>query len=73
MSTYIDFMKKITITIDRVGRPKFEAEGFVGGACLAATKPLLDALSDAKSNVTVEEKPEMYLSSEETQFEEEGV
>jgi hypothetical protein len=66
-------MKKITITIDRVGRPKIEAEGFIGGACLAATKPILDALSDAKFNVTVEEKSEMYLACQIEEFESEGV
>lgn len=33
-------MKKINVTIDQLGNPKIEAEGFAGIGCEAATAPL---------------------------------
>ena len=66
-------MKKITITIDKIGRPKIEADGFVGGSCLEATKPILDAFSDSSNSCSIVEKPEMWLPSEESNVETEGV
>jgi hypothetical protein len=55
----------IKITVDKLGRPKIEAIGFTGGACVTATKPILDALSDERnSKVLIEDKPEMYLPSQ---------
>lgn len=37
-------MKKIVVTFDRKGGSKIEAFGFTGGACLAATKDIEDAI-----------------------------
>lgn len=37
-------MKKIVITFDKRGGSKIEAFGFSGGACLAATKDIEDAI-----------------------------
>lgn len=36
---------QIKITISPLGQPKIEAQGYSGGACAAATKPLEDALA----------------------------
>lgn len=38
-------MKKITVTIDKLGMPVIEAHGFDGCGCTEATKPLEEALS----------------------------
>ena len=66
-------MKKIKITIDQVGKPKIEAEGFAGVGCLAATKPLIDAF-DSGSNIKVEHTSEMFMcSQEEHETEMEGI
>jgi hypothetical protein len=65
-------MKKIKITIDKIGRPKIEAEGFMGGACLTATNPIVKAF-DSGSNTTIDELPEMYLTEENIETETEGV
>ncbi len=65
-------MKKIIITIDKVGRPKVTAEGFTGGECLAKMKPILDALSDSKTVIEGKDLPEMYMQSEEIQQQTEG-
>ena len=54
-------MKTITVTIDKTGKPKIEAHGFMDGACKAATKPLEDALSNGDKEVVVE-KPEMFIA-----------
>jgi len=65
-------MSKIKITIDQIGRPKIEAEGFVGGACLLATRPILGAF-ESGDNMKIDELPEMYLSEENPEVETEGV
>lgn len=58
--------KTIIVTISPVGKTKIEAEGFVGGACLKATKPIQDALSSStatEKDFVVEEKPELHQGS----------
>ena len=65
-------MSKIKITIDQIGRPKIEAEGFVGGACLIAARPIVGAFESGE-NVKIDELPEMYLTSENQEMETEGL
>jgi len=66
-------MKKLTITIDKLGKTKVEADGFNGQGCMAAAKPVLDALTSSDRNLSVEEKPEMHVCLEESEFETLGV
>lgn len=42
-------MKKIVMTFDKKGETKIEAFGFTGGACLAATKSIEDALGGVEN------------------------
>lgn len=42
-------MKKIVVTFDKKGGSKIEAFGFTGGACLAATKDIEEAIGKAES------------------------
>jgi hypothetical protein len=67
-------MKKLTITIDRIGKPKVEADGFNGVGCMTASKHILDAFNDKDSARMTEEKPEIHMIScgEETMFEQEN-
>lgn len=37
-------MKKIVVTFDKKGGSRIEAFGFTGGACLAATKDIEEAI-----------------------------
>jgi hypothetical protein len=55
-------MAKISITIDKQGKPTIDAKGFVGGKCADATKGYLSALgaTDTKEEV----KPEMYQTND---------
>ena len=55
-------MGKIIVTIDPVGRPKWEAEGFVGQSCKDATKCLEDAFMGA--DMDTDDKPEIYMEEE---------
>jgi len=57
--------KTITVTIDKVGRPTVEANGFVGTGCKAATAALEAAFAGGQMDVT--EKPEMYMEPVEQQ------
>lgn len=41
-------MKKIVVTFDKKGGSKIEAFGFTGGACLAATKDIEEAIGKAE-------------------------
>lgn len=65
-------MEKIVITVDKIGRPKIEAQGFIGGKCMDATKPIVGAFEHG-ANVAVEEKGEMYLSDDQTESEMESI
>lgn len=59
-------MKKIKITIDGLGNPKIEAEGFAGEDCTAATSGLEAALSGTNgADRTL--KPEYYTEGGEDQ------
>lgn len=59
-------MKKIIVTIDPMGSPKIEAQGFMGASCEAATASLEKALAAGRGETTVtEHKPEFYASEEE--------
>lgn len=49
--------KKIKVTIDALGNPKVEAEGFLGQGCTQATAPIENALSGG-GGVTRVLKPE---------------
>lgn len=51
--------KRIKVTIDPVGRPTIDAQGFVGTSCQAATKPIEDALAEVGGELVVTEKPEL--------------
>lgn len=62
-------MKKLTITIDKLGKTKVEADGFNGQGCMSAAKPILDALTSSDTNLSIEEKPEMHVCLDETEFE----
>lgn len=52
--------KTITVSFDKCGRPKIEAEGFAGCGCTEATQPIVDALSFPEDDPQVIVKPEMY-------------
>lgn len=60
-------MEEIIITIDKVGRPKVDAVGFQGTGCSKATKPIIDALTNASSQVKTDEKCEMHMGMDQTQ------
>ena len=66
-------MKTLKITIDKLGKPKVEADGFNGVGCVSATKPVLAALTSKDSDVAVEEKSEMHMCSTESEMEMEGL
>jgi len=51
--------KKITVIIDKAGRPTIEAHGFTGQSCKKATKPIEDAFRGGDSTTT--DKPEINL------------
>ena len=53
-------MQTITVKIKGNGKPEVEANGFVGGACKNATKPILDALGAKPDNKCEVEKPELH-------------
>lgn len=52
-------MPSFKITIDPVGRPKWEGQGFTGTACKDAAKFLERKFEGAESNT--EDKPEIYM------------
>jgi hypothetical protein len=56
--------KKIHVTIDQMGNPKIEAEGFAGMGCEAATAPIERALAGEGVSMTREMKGEYYASEE---------
>lgn len=58
--------KKIHVTIDALGNPKIEAEGFTGGSCAEATKVIEQALASG-GETTRELKPEWYQQNTSTQ------
>jgi len=51
-------MKRIIVTVSGIGNPTVEAEGFTGGSCEQATKPIEDALAGKNAGMTRELKPE---------------
>jgi hypothetical protein len=57
-------MKSIKVTIGKDGLPTFDAVGFNGQGCVAATKPLEDAVGEANKRT---EKPEIFGTEEEQQ------
>lgn len=60
----MNMQKKIKVTIDQMGNPKVEAEGFAGVGCEAATAPIEKALASAGATATREMKSEYYSSEE---------
>lgn len=54
-------MKRIKVTIEPNGKPKVEAEGFVGGSCKEATKEILKALGATPDNSCNTDKPEIAM------------
>jgi hypothetical protein len=62
-------MAKIIVTIDLVGRPKVDGDGFVGTECERKMQPIMDALTDAKTAVEVEHKAEFYMQETQTETE----
>lgn len=63
--------RKIRVSIDALGRPKIEAEGFHGGTCTDATKSIEVALAGGGGSVERVLKPEWYESGETAQQEQE--
>jgi hypothetical protein len=61
--------QRITVTIDKVGRPKIEGHGFVGTACETKMKPIIDAVSSPDGTVEIEAKAELYMQETETAYE----
>jgi hypothetical protein len=57
---------KIKVTVDQLGNPKIEAEGFVGSSCEAATAPIEAALA-GKGGITRDLKHEYYEAATEQQ------
>tara|TARA_R110000772_G_scaffold156776_1_gene268012 strand:+ start:522 stop:725 length:204 start_codon:yes stop_codon:yes gene_type:complete len=51
--------KKITLVIDKVGRPKIEGHGMVGKECDRKMKPIEDAFRGGK--VEREDKAEYHM------------
>ena len=61
--------RKVIVTIDALGRPKIEADGFAGASCEVATKPIEEALAGGNP-LQREYKPEWEQSQSETVSEE---
>lgn len=59
--------RKIKVTIDPLGIPKIEAEGFLGGSCEEATLPIEKALQGGDGNVERVFKPDYYAVEDTTQ------
>ena len=51
---------KIKVTIDHLGRPRIEAEGFVGTSCTQATAGIEKALAGNNGATATVLKPEYY-------------
>ena len=62
--------RKIRISISPLGDVTFEADGFEGQSCTAATEPLERALAGGKG-MSREYKPEWNISEDEEQHEQE--
>lgn len=60
-------MKKINVTIDRMGNTKIEAEGYQGNSCAEATKAIEQVLS---GNGAMERTFKEEWSQEQSQHEE---
>lgn len=56
--------RKIKITIDPMGNPKVEAEGFVGTSCEAATAAIESALAGKATGADRTYKPEYSQSAD---------
>jgi len=59
--------KNVVITIDEIGNPTFEANGFKGQGCTEATAALEKALQSGPGGVTREYKPEWTAQGGNTQ------
>ena len=58
-------MKTIEVVIGGDGKPKIEANGFTGGSCKTATKPILDALGQKQGDDSeTVDKPELHMTEE---------
>jgi hypothetical protein len=53
-------MGKIKVTINGVGEPTIETEGFTGSACKTATEALEQIVSGSQTQTTSDDKPEMF-------------
>lgn len=63
----IDTVKRIKITVDPLGNPTVEAEGFNGMGCEAATKAIEDALAGKGGGFERVMKPEAFNEEQEQQ------
>jgi len=61
--------KQIKISISPIGEVKLLTEGFAGMGCLAAAKPILDALSDHTKPPEIEITGEGYATETESELE----
>lgn len=59
--------RKVTVTIDAMGNPKFEAHGFNGQGCEDATRGLEQALSGGSGGVEKTYKDEWYNEADEAE------
>jgi len=64
-------MKTITVKIGGNGKPEIKADGFTGGSCKLATKPLLDAFGATADNSENTDAPELHMFGGEDETENE--
>ena len=58
--------KKVTITVDALGRPKVEAHNYTGDSCVEATRKIEEGLASGEG-FRREFKEEWHNSEEETE------
>lgn len=62
--------RKVIVTIDKVGRPTIDAQGFTGGSCKEKTEALVNAFTSGKAGtVEVVEKDEIHMTEGNSQTE----
>lgn len=60
--------RKIKVTIDRLGNPTIEAEGFIGIGCKEATASLEGKFQGRDAQLDVIEKPEIHMQTPEEEI-----
>lgn len=64
--------RKIRVTIDPMGNPKVEAEGFAGVGCADATAPIEQALAGGAGGVERVFKPEYHATDDQQEHVHQG-